>query len=153
MLKKYLPLVLAAGLISSAASFAVAQDNPAPSNDQSQPMQGKGGWHHGPPDPQQRTQELTRKLKLTSDQQSKVLDILQSEKSQMESLRADTATSQQDRRAKMMDIHKNSDSQIRDLLDSTQQKKWDEMQARREQWKGKGGPGGPPPGGDDKPQQ
>jgi hypothetical protein len=34
----------------------------------------------------------------------------------------------------MMDIHQSSDTQIRALLDSTQQKKWDEMQAKREQW-------------------
>ena len=52
----------------------------------------------------------------------------------MESLHQDTSLSQQDRRTKMMDIHKSSDTQIRALLDSTQQKKWDEMQARREQW-------------------
>ncbi len=41
--------------------------------------------------------------------------------------------SQDDRRAKMMDIHKATDAQIRGILDSTQQKKWDEMQAKREQ--------------------
>ena len=50
----------------------------------------------------------------------------------------------------MMDIRKTSDTQIRALLDSTQQKKWDEMQAKREQW-GHGHHGdagdhqGPPP--------
>ena len=72
----------------------------------------------------------------------------------MESLRQDTSQSQQDRRSKMMDIHKTSDTQIRALLDSTQQKKWDEMQAKREQWmqnRRQGPPGagadqqGPPP--------
>ena len=61
-------------------------------------------------------------------------DVFQSERSQMESLRQDDSLSQQDRRAKMMEIHKNSDAQIRAVLDSTQQKKWDEMQAKREQW-------------------
>jgi hypothetical protein len=33
----------------------------------------------------------------------------------------------------MMEIHKNTDGQIRGLLDAAQQKKWDEMQAKREQ--------------------
>jgi len=33
----------------------------------------------------------------------------------------------------MMDIHKGANDQVRALLDSNQQKKWDEMQARREQ--------------------
>jgi periplasmic protein CpxP/Spy len=138
MLRKYLPMILAASLISMAASFASAQSSGQSSNDSSpsaqQPAQGSGGWHHGPPDPAQRTQELTRKLKFTSDQQTKVQDILQSEHTQMEALHQDSSLSQQDRHSKMMEIHQSSDTQIRALLDSTQQKKWDEMQAKREQW-------------------
>jgi len=56
---------------------------------------------------------------------------LKSEQSQMESLRSDS--SQDDRRSKMMDLRKASNDQIRALLDSTQQKKWDDMQSRHEQ--------------------
>ncbi|MGA8541854.1 MAG: hypothetical protein WB566_20285 [Terriglobales bacterium] len=138
MLRKTLLIVLGASLISAAASFAMAQSSGQSSNDNppsaQQPAPGNGGWHHGPPDPAERTQELTKKLKLTSDQQTKVQDVLQSEHTQMESLRQDTSMSQQDRHSKMMEIHQNSDTQIRALLDSTQQKKWDEMQAKREQW-------------------
>jgi protein CpxP len=147
MLKHYLLILLAASLIATAAPLVAAQDNQSapPANNQ-QPSQGNGGWHHGGADPAQRTQELTKKLKLTSDQQTKVQDVLQSEHSQMETLRSDTSVSQPDRHAKMMDIHKTSDTQIRALLDSNQQKKWDEMQARRE-GRRHGGPdaGGPPP--------
>ena len=147
MLKQCLLVLLAAGLISITAPFAAAQaSNDSPPNNQ-QPAQGNGGWHHGPPDPAQRTQALTKKLKLTSDQQTKVQDILQSEHSRMESLRQDTSLSQQDRRTKMMDIRKNTDTQIRALLDSNQQKKWDEMQANRGQW-GQNRRHGPPDAGD-----
>jgi len=46
----------------------------------------------------------------------------------------------------MMDIHKTSDAQIRALLDSGQQKKWDEMQAKSEQWM-QNRRSGPPDGG------
>jgi len=63
-----------------------------------------------------------------------VQSALESERSQMESLHQDSSLSQQDRRAKMMEIHKGTDAQIRGVLDSNQQKKWDEMQAKREQW-------------------
>ena len=146
MRNKCLLIILGAALIT-AASFAAAQDNP--NNDQ-QPPQGMGRDHHGPPDPAQRTRELTKQLKLSSEQQTKVQDILQSEHTQMESLHQDSSLSQQDRRSKMMDIRKTSDSGIRELLDSNQQKKWDEMQAKREQW-GHGHHGdagdhqGPPP--------
>jgi periplasmic protein CpxP/Spy len=131
MLKKHLLVLIAAGAISIAAPFAAAQDNQ--SNDQqAPPAQYKGGHHHGPEDPAQRTAELTKKLNLTSDQQAKVLSALQSEHSQMESLHQDSSLSQQDRHAKMMETRKTTDSQIRAVLDSNQQKQWDEMQTRRE---------------------
>jgi periplasmic protein CpxP/Spy len=137
MRKQSLLVLVAAGLISVAAPFAAAQDSPSngqQSNDQqSPPSQEEGHRHHGP-DPAQRTQELTRHLKLTSDQQAKVKDALQSEHSQMESLHQDSSLSRDDRRAKMMEVRKGTDAQIRELLDSTQQKKWDEIQAKRGEW-------------------
>jgi periplasmic protein CpxP/Spy len=127
MIKHCLLALVAASLISF-SMFAAAQDSQT--NDQ--PAQ-EHGHRHGQ-DPAQRTQELTRHLKLTSDQQAKVKEALESEHSQMESLHSDSSLSQEDRHAKMMDIRKGTDAQIRGLLDPTQQKKWDDMQARREQW-------------------
>jgi periplasmic protein CpxP/Spy len=99
MLRQCLLVLLAASLISITAGFAAAQDSPS-NNQQSPPAQDNGHWRHGPPDPAQRTQELTKQLKLTSDQQAKVQDIFQSERTQMESLRQDSSLSQQDRHAK-----------------------------------------------------
>ena len=146
MIKQSLLILATAGLISM-APFATAQDNPS-NNQPSASAQEHGRWH-GHEDPAQRTAELTKKLKLTSDQQTKVQDALQSEHSQMESLHQDSSLSQQDRRTKMMEIHKSTDGQIRGLLDADQQKKWDEMQARREQRMqnrhGDAGPQGAPP--------
>jgi hypothetical protein len=146
MLKQCLLVLVAAGLISIAAPFAAAQDNP-PNDQQSPPAQENGMRHHGPPDPAERTAELTKHLKLTSDQQPKVLAALQSERSQMESVHQDSSLSQQDRRDKMMDIRNTTNTQIRGLLDSTQQKKWDEMQARREERMGNRHQGPPPDSG------
>jgi Spy/CpxP family protein refolding chaperone len=143
-LNQSLLALMLAGL-TCAASSAVAQDTSgtpqaAPPAD-TQPEHG--GRRHF--DPAQRTEMLTKHLKLTADQQPKVLDILKSEQSQMESLRSDASTSRDDRRSKMMDIHKASDDQIRALLDSDQQKKFDEMQAKRERWQGRRGGSTPPP--------
>jgi hypothetical protein len=132
MFKQYFVTLLAAGAISIAAPLASAQDNSSNSQQQSQPSQETGREHHGRLDPAERTAHLT-KLNLTSDQQAKVLQILQSEQSQMQSAHQDSSTSQQDRHAKMMDIRKSTDAQIRAVLDSNQQKQWDEMQANREQ--------------------
>jgi hypothetical protein len=141
MLKQSLLILVAASLISIAAPFAAAQDQDKDKDSQAagqtndkQSQQDNDHPRHGPPDPARRTQELTRQLRLTSDQQPQVLEALQSQRSQMESLRQDASLSRPDRRAKMMEIRKNTDAQIRSVLDSTQQKKWDEMQARREQW-------------------
>ncbi len=156
MIKHSLLVLAAAGLIAMASSSAGAQDSQ--SNDQpSPPAQGNG--HRGAPDPARRTQQLTKQLNLPSDQQSKVQGILESERSQIENLRQDSSVSQQDRHSKMMDIHQSTNTQIRALLDSTQQAKWDKMQANRQQWmqnRHQGQPGGdsgqqaPPP---DQPQQ
>jgi periplasmic protein CpxP/Spy len=144
MLKRFLMVLALAGLVTGCA---IAQDNGSnqPSASGQSGEQPEHGRRHF--DPEKRTEMLTKQLKLTSDQQPKVLDILKSEQSQMESLRSDTSTSQDDRRSKMMDIHKASDDQIRALLTPDQQKKWDAMQARHEQWnhggQGQGSGSGP----------
>jgi periplasmic protein CpxP/Spy len=129
MLKNCLLALMLAGLVYAVAPSAIAQDNGA--NNQQPPQATAPMEHgHGHWDPQQRTEMLTKKLNLTSDQQAKVLDTLKSEQSQMESLRSDSSLSHQDRRTKMMDIHKATNDQIRGVLDENQQKKWDEMQAQ-----------------------
>jgi len=156
MLKRsFMTLTLASLVV--AASFAMAQNAdqsaPAQNGGQQAPPGGEGHGHMRF-DPERRAQMLTKQLKLNSDQQAKVLDVLKSEQSQMQSLRSDTSVSQDDRRSKMMDIHKASSDQIRGLLDANQQKKWDEMQSRREQWQGHRGDmqGTPPPPSDSQPK-
>ncbi|MFZ0732828.1 MAG: hypothetical protein WAM79_10935 [Candidatus Sulfotelmatobacter sp.] len=135
-----LALVLAA--LAYAVTPAIAQDNGG--NEQQTPPAGAQRHGHGHFDPAQRTEMLTRQLKLTPDQQSKVLDILKSEQSQAESLRSDSSVAPQDRRSKMMDIRKASNDQIRSLLNPDQQKKWDTMQSRRQEWMEHRGEGQPP---------
>jgi periplasmic protein CpxP/Spy len=135
MLKRCLLTLMVAGLVYSVASPALAQDNGG-SDQQAAPASGPAEHGHRQFDPAKRTEMLTKQLKLTSDQQAKVLDALKSQQSQMESLRSDSSVPQQDRRSKMMEIHKATDDQIRGLLDPDQQKKWDEMQSKHGQWQG-----------------
>jgi len=145
MLKHCLLALLLAGLVYTVTPSAVAQDSGS-SDQQSAPAGAPpehGGRGHF--DPARRTQMLTKQLNLTSDQQPKVLDILKSEQSQMESLRSDSSTPQADRHAKMMEIHKASNDQIRALLDSNQQQKFDAIQKQHEQWQGHHGDGQAPP--------
>ncbi|MGC2710807.1 MAG: hypothetical protein WA252_16880, partial [Candidatus Sulfotelmatobacter sp.] len=86
MLKNCLLALMLAGLVYAVTPNAIAQDNGG--NDQQTAPAGpmEHGRHHW--DPQQRTEMLTKRLNLTSDQQAKVLDTLKSEQSQMESLRS-----------------------------------------------------------------
>ncbi|MGP0019088.1 MAG: hypothetical protein ACLPHP_11005 [Candidatus Sulfotelmatobacter sp.] len=135
MLKHSLLTLMLAGAVCAAAPFAVAQDSGS-TPPQSAPSGAPTERGHGHFDPAQRTERLTKELKLTSDQQSKVLDILKTAQSKMQDLRSDSSLSQDDRRSKMMDIHKASDDQIRALLDDKQQKKFDAMQSEHKQWQG-----------------
>ena len=148
MVKHALLALVVAGLLYT-VSPAAAQENG--SGDQQAAPAGEHGHRHF--DPAKRTDMLTKQLKLNSDQQAKVLDILKSEQSQMESLHSDTSTSQDDRRSKMMEIRKTSNEQIRGLLDSNQQKKFDAMQSQHEQWQGHHQEGQAPNGGASPQQQ
>src|SRR5271165_5155191 len=122
MIKQCLLVLLATSFIAVGASSAAAQD--------SQPAQGNSQWRSATLNPAQRTHELAEKLDLTPDQQTKVMDIYQSERSQMETLRQDPSLTDKDQRVKMKDVHKNTDTQIRAVLDANQKKKWDQMQAK-----------------------
>jgi len=131
MLKHCLLSLMLAGLLYTAVPTVIAQNSQT--SDQSTqegapPEHGRGHF-----DPQRMTDRLTKELNLASDQQTKVLDILKSQQSQMESVRSDTSLSEQDRRQKMMDIRKSSDEQIRGTLNPDQQKKWDAMQSQHRQ--------------------
>jgi periplasmic protein CpxP/Spy len=128
-MRKHTFLALMLVGVSMLTMSAVAQND---NNDQqSAPAEHRGGRHF---DPAKRTEMLTKQLKLTSDQQAKVLDIFKSEQSQMEGLRSDSSLSQEDRRSKMMEIHKTTNDQVRALLDPDQQKKFDAMQSQHQQW-------------------
>jgi len=82
-----------------------------------------------------RLKHLTKELNLTEDQQSKVKSILGDEQKQLSALRQDSSLSQEDRRAKFEETKKNTSQQIRALLNEDQQKKYDELQSERGNWK------------------
>ena len=70
----------------------------------------------------------------------------------MEGLHSDTSMSQDDRRAKMMDIRKATNDQVRGVLDANQQKKFDAMQSQHGQWGHPPDVQGAPPSGDAQPK-
>ena len=153
MFKHCLLALMLAGLLYMVSPAAVAQNsgNSEQSAPEGPPPGGKG--QHGRFDPSKRAEMMAKHLNLNADQQAKVTDILKSEQSQMETLHSDSSLSQQDRRAKMMDIHKTSNDQIRAVLNPDQQKKWDEMQSHREQMMQGHHPGGEMAPPDSQPQK
>jgi periplasmic protein CpxP/Spy len=132
--------ILAIGTTALSAFPAMAQDPSAP------PPQGQDGQRHGGMRGNQ-VEFLTKKLNLTPDQATQVKAIDTDSWNQMKALREDTATAGQDKRAKMMDIHKASQDKIRALLTPDQQTKFDALQAQMRERRGNhgGGQGGPPP--------
>jgi periplasmic protein CpxP/Spy len=123
-------------------AVAVYAQEPAP--------QGGGQWggRGQMPTVDQRLQRMTQALNLSDDQQQKIKPILENESTQMQSLRADTSLSQEDRMAKMKEIRTNTSSQINPILNPDQQKQYAEMMSHM--GRGRGGPGGanqsaPPP--------
>ena len=81
---------------------------------------------------------MTQQLNLTSEQQTQIKPILESESQQMQELRGNTSLSQQDRMAKMQEIRQTTASQIKPILNADQQTKFEQMMSRQ----GRGGHGG-----------
>jgi protein CpxP len=136
--------ILALCTTALSASPILAQDSPAPQQDQAGPPQG---GHGGPGQRGERQVEfLTKKLNLTPDQVTQVKAIDTESQSQMMAVRQDSSIAQPDKRAKMMDIRKASQDKIRAVLTDDQKPKYDallaQMQERRENHQG--GQGAPP---------
>lgn len=135
MLKRFAITLFLALLSFGVCAFA--QENQSMGqqpNAAGRPERRGGGWAN----PTEQTQRLTKELNLTADQQTKVQSILEDQQKQMQTLRQDTSAAPEDRRAKFMEMHKNTMSQIRGVLNEDQQKKFDEMQQKREQEMGGG---------------
>jgi Spy/CpxP family protein refolding chaperone len=93
---------------------------------------------------------LTKRLNLTTDQQTQVKSIDEDTGKQMMAVRNDTSLSQDDRRSKMLGIRKASQEKIRGVLTDEQKTKYDalltEQQERmKERGGGQGAPPPPPP--------
>jgi periplasmic protein CpxP/Spy len=76
---------------------------------------------------------LTRQLNLTKDQQNKIKPILQDQRKQMMALRQDTSVPRDQKRAKFMEIRKNTTQQIEANLTPDQVTKFKQIQQQREQ--------------------
>ena len=157
-MKRQLCSLVLTGLLATGVMLA-QEPGSAPEQGAPQADGGGMGGHRGRGmmDPDQRLAHMTKRYKLTTDQQSQIKPLLQDEQTQMQSLRSDTSTSREDKRAKMQSIHQASTQKIEAVLTDDQKQKFEadqqKMESRRAEHMNGGGNGGaPPPDGGAPPQ-
>ena len=137
--------LLAALLVTAmaCASMVQAQDKKEGADSSAPGRKGRGFTV------EQRMERMTKDLELTDDQKPKVKSLLEESQKKMQALRDDTSTAQSDKREKFMDIRKDEDKKLKEILTADQYAKYEKMRDERK----KGGPGGPDGGGKKKKKQ
>ena len=152
MSKRFLTFLLVFALAALCSATMYAQQPDQASGQGSEHHDGRMGQRGQMMNSQAMLDHMTKELNLSSDQQAKIKTILDDQQKQAETLRSDTSLSQQDRMTKMRDIHKSTVDQVKAVLNSDQQAKFDEMQKKMMEHRGgPGGPGGDHPHGDQAP--
>lgn len=146
MQTKLVTLALGGLLALGVTGLALAQDNPAPPQDQGQsgPQGGRGMRM----DPNRQLERLTRELNLTSDQQAQIKPMLFERQQKMQALFQNQSLAPEDRRTQMRTIAEGTNNSIKAILTDDQKQKFDAMQQRMH----RNGPGGPPPPDSSAPQ-
>jgi periplasmic protein CpxP/Spy len=72
-------------------------------------------------------QELTTKLNLTADQQTKIRSIMEEQHQQMQTTMNDQSLSKEDKHAKMKSMHDSVHAKVREVLTDEQKPKFDAM--------------------------
>lgn len=112
-------LALLAACLFATAAFA----------QQTPPAQENGEHKHGGQmrSSEEMVQDLTTKLNLTADQQTKIKSILDEQHQQMRATMNDQSLSKEDKHAKMMSMHDAIKAKVRDVLTDEQKPKFDAM--------------------------
>ena len=113
--------LFAACLFAMAAS---AQQNPPAQESGEHKHSGQAGRMGNMDD---MMQELTTKLNLTADQQTKIKSILEEQHEQMRVAMNDQSMSKEDKHAKMKSMHDSIHAKVREVLTDDQKHKFDAM--------------------------
>jgi protein CpxP len=148
----------AAMLAQTTAPSPDSQGVTAPQTDSQGGTQGSMSMHrHHRASPERQLKRMTKKLNLTADQQQQILPILQDQQKQMESMRADTSLSPDQRRQQARTLMQGTHQKIEAILTDTQKQQFEqEMQQRREHMRNHRmgqGPGAAPSGTPPPPDQ
>ena len=103
-MKRFITLVAMLALVASLATFA--------------------GEHGKKMTAEEKLSWMTKELNLTADQQAKLKPILEDQKKQIEAVWKDTSLSEDAKKTKKAEIKGATNTQIKALLDATQQEKF-----------------------------
>ncbi len=120
------------GVLAIAGGAAFAQTDAAQQPGAAAPNAQPSHGHHGM-DPDAQANHLTKKLKLSADQENQIKPILADREQQMQALHQNQSMSQQDRAAKAKSLRDDSNTKIEAVLNDTQKQKFEQMQAKRQQ--------------------
>ena len=115
-------LILGLALMSGVA-FAQSSGT----QDQSQSQMGNHRHGDRKEDMQEHMDKMSTALGLTADQKSQVQDIMKEQMSQARTVRQDSSLSDDQKQAKMKELHESTHSKINAVLTPDQQKKFAEM--------------------------
>ncbi len=118
---------LALGGLLACTTIVCAQDTPT---------KGKKGR----PTVEQRVERLNKELNLTDEQKTKVTALFEDEGKKMRDMRGDTNLDPQQRREKMQELRKETDTKMKAILKPDQYEKYQKLQEQMRQRKG--GPNG-----------
>lgn len=123
-------LLVVLGGLTFAAPGAIAQEpSQGPPPDGAGP--GPGGPRGGAMDPDRQLKMLTKRLKLNSDQQDKIKNILQDRANQMQTIRNDSSLQPADRREKVRTLMTDTSSKIEGMLDDKQKESYKKLEQER----------------------
>ena len=82
---------------------------------------------------EKRTEMLTKKLDLTADQQVKVAQINQSTAKEVDAIKNNNSLSKEDKKTQLKQLRDNKHQELRSVLNSDQQQKFDKIEEKREE--------------------
>ncbi|HVN94703.1 MAG TPA: hypothetical protein VMT38_13465 [Terracidiphilus sp.] len=128
--------IILGALLSASVMFAQAPNSnvdssQAPAANAPQATQGQPGYRHRQFDPSQFAAHLGKRLNLSSDQVAQITPILTARQQQMQTLRADTSLSVQDRHSKAHAIMQDTNTKIEAVLNDQQKQQFEQMLAER----------------------
>jgi periplasmic protein CpxP/Spy len=125
VMKSFKAIVLLGTLLSAGTLIAQQDASQAPT-----PATPPAAQQHAP-NPNRQAKHLAKELGLTRDQVAQIKPILAGRFQQMQSLRADTSLTPQDRRVKAHAIQQDSTEKIEAVLNDTQKQQYEQMLAQR----------------------